>query len=69
MENREYQYCIRCGRKLKSKEAKERGMGRVCFERYCEAWKNKELPKAEFKKSRLFEVKYATCNPYVQEQE
>ena len=29
----EQQYCLRCGRKLKSKEAKERGMGKICYEK------------------------------------
>ena len=48
MDNKiEFQYCIRCGRKLKSQEAKERGMGKVCFEKY---QKSKNARK-------LFEVK------------
>lgn len=25
--------CLRCGRKLKSLEAKERGMGKICWEK------------------------------------
>ena len=26
-----YPVCKRCGRKLKSEEARERGMGRICY--------------------------------------
>ena len=26
--------CIRCGRKLKNEENRERGMGKVCWEKY-----------------------------------
>ena len=29
----EFQYCLRCGKKLKSQEAKERGMGKICYEK------------------------------------
>lgn len=43
----EFQTCVRCGRKLKTQEAKERGMGKVCFEKY---QKSKNAQK-------LFEVK------------
>lgn len=28
-----YPVCKRCGRKLKSEEARERGMGRICWEK------------------------------------
>ena len=30
---KEYQYCLRCGRKLKTIEARMLGMGRVCAEK------------------------------------
>ena len=26
-------HCLRCGRKLKSQEAKERGYGKICWEK------------------------------------
>ena len=29
----EYKYCLRCGRRLKSAEAKRVGMGKVCAEK------------------------------------
>lgn len=32
-ENKVNQYCKRCGRRLVSDEAKERGMGKVCWEK------------------------------------
>lgn len=32
-ENKVSQYCKRCGRRLVSDEAKERGMGKVCWEK------------------------------------
>ena len=32
-ENKAHQFCKRCGRKLRSEEAKERGMGKVCWEK------------------------------------
>lgn len=28
-----YKYCLRCGRLLKSEEAKQIGMGKVCLEK------------------------------------
>lgn len=31
--NKEYQYCLRCGRKLRTVDARLRGMGRVCAEK------------------------------------
>lgn len=31
--NKEYQYCLRCGRKLKNVEARIRGMGKICAEK------------------------------------
>ena len=30
-EIKEYNYCLRCGRKLKSKEARLRGYGKTCY--------------------------------------
>lgn len=30
---REYNYCLRCGRKLKSKENRYRGYGKTCYEK------------------------------------
>lgn len=33
MEQREHEYCLRCGRKLKSAENRQRGMGKVCWEK------------------------------------
>lgn len=30
---KEYNYCLRCGRKLKSKENRYRGYGNVCYEK------------------------------------
>lgn len=32
-QNKEYQYCLRCGRKLKNEEARLLGMGKVCAEK------------------------------------
>lgn len=32
-DKKEVLYCKRCGRKLKSPEAKQRGMGKVCWEK------------------------------------
>lgn len=31
--DKEYQYCLRCGRKLRTVEAKMRGRGKVCAEK------------------------------------
>ena len=47
MDKNEYQYCIRCGRKLKTPEAKELGMGKVCAKKY----------KEDKEKNKLFEVR------------
>ena len=30
---KEYNYCIRCGRRLKNVEYRLRGMGKVCYEK------------------------------------
>lgn len=32
-ERKEYKYCLRCGRKLKTPEARTRGMGKICAEK------------------------------------
>lgn len=32
--NKEYKYCIRCGRELKTEESRKRGMGDVCYNKY-----------------------------------
>lgn len=34
MEKQEYKFCIRCGRRLRTQESKERGMGKICAEKY-----------------------------------
>lgn len=31
MEKKDHDYCLRCGRRLKNPEARERGYGVVCF--------------------------------------
>lgn len=33
MKKKEYEYCLRCGRKLKSKDAREIGYGPKCFKK------------------------------------
>ena len=30
-EQKEYEYCLRCGRRLKSKEAQQLGYGKICY--------------------------------------
>ena len=37
----EYYRCIRCGRRLKTPENRERGMGKVCWEKHVRERKNK----------------------------
>lgn len=37
--------CKRCGRKLKDKESMERGMGKVCWNKYQAEQKNKLIHK------------------------
>ena len=32
-EEKEYKYCLRCGRKLKTLDARMRGMGKICAEK------------------------------------
>lgn len=33
MEKKDHDYCLRCGRRLKNPEARERGYGTVCFKK------------------------------------
>ena len=33
MEEKEYQYCLRCNRKLKNPEYRKIGMGKICQEK------------------------------------
>jgi len=33
MSQKEYNYCLRCGRKLKSEENRLRGMGETCWKK------------------------------------
>lgn len=33
MENKEYEFCLRCHRKLKSPDARKIGYGKVCYEK------------------------------------
>ena len=33
-EKKEYTKCLRCGRKLKTEEARKIGYGRICFEKH-----------------------------------
>jgi DNA-directed RNA polymerase subunit RPC12/RpoP len=35
-QNSQHRLCFRCGRKLKSDESKERGMGPTCWKKYQE---------------------------------
>ena len=55
MEKQDYQFCIRCGRRLKTPEARERGMGKICAEKY----KEKEAKKKLFERGKVD----ATRNP------
>ena len=47
--NEQTHICRRCGRKLRSEEAKQRGMGYVCFQK----WMAEEHRKKLFKVSSL----------------
>lgn len=40
MENKEYEYCLRCGRKLKTKESRLRGYGDICYKKHLIKHKN-----------------------------
>ena len=59
MEKQDYQFCIRCGRRLKTPESRELGMGKICAEKYRE----KEAKKKLFERGNVS----ATRNSYVQE--
>ena len=50
----EYEFCLRCHRKLKNSEARKIGYGKVCLK------KSQEKPKAS-----LFTVAYSNSNKYV----
>lgn len=34
MKKKEYQYCLRCGRKLKNPEARKIGYGAICLKKH-----------------------------------
>ena len=40
---KEYNKCLRCGRKLNSEESKQRGFGNTCWEKYKSSISYKEL--------------------------
>lgn len=42
-EPKEYNFCIRCGRKLRSKENRLRGMGLICYTKYKSARHSRPL--------------------------
>ena len=33
LNQKEYEYCLRCGRKLRSEETRKRGYGIICFKK------------------------------------
>ena len=37
-----YKVCLRCGRKLKNLEARQRGFGKICFEKWKESQNHKK---------------------------
>ena len=43
MKQKEYEYCLRCGRKLKSQESRIVGYGAVCLKKSRENAHNKRL--------------------------
>lgn len=43
MEDREFKYCLRCGRRLKSSENRKRGYGKICYEKAMAKPKGKPL--------------------------
>ena len=43
MQNEEYKYCLRCGRKLKNPEAKKLGYGKICYEKMLDKGRKKPL--------------------------
>ena len=46
-----YKNCLRCGRKLKTLESKEKGFGKICFEKWQEEIKSKKLFEVKNEKS------------------
>ena len=48
---KKYIKCLRCGRKLKTEEAKEKGFGKICWEKYRNDISYKELFTLDNKKS------------------
>ena len=44
---KEYQYCLRCGRKLKNPEYRKVGMGKVCQEK-AKKYDHKPLFRSEY---------------------
>lgn len=34
MKDKEYQYCLRCGRKLKNPKARKLGYGIICYKKF-----------------------------------
>ena len=47
MQNKEYEFCLRCHRKLKNPEARKLGYGKICYEK----------TKSASRKNTLFRVK------------
>lgn len=43
VEDKQYKYCLRCGRKLKTEENRARGMGKVCWQKYQHTTQRKGL--------------------------
>lgn len=39
--DKEYEYCLRCGRKLKSDKARVQGYGNICFKKMKSNQKNR----------------------------
>ncbi len=61
MDKQDYQFCIRCGRRLKTPEARELGMGKICAKKYQE----KETKRKLFERGNIS----ATRNSHVQKSE
>lgn len=49
MEQKEYKYCLRCGRKLKRPEARQLGFGKICYEKQRKKFDKVSLFKVEEK--------------------
>ena len=41
-EEKIYKICLRCGRKLKNEDARKRGFGKICFEKWKASQNNKQ---------------------------